>query len=153
MNGPAAQLGQRILDDIALARHIGVSVSAYDDSGLVLTAPLAANSNHHGTAFGGSLFSLAVLAAWGLLTLKLEERGVRGAIVVQKSEIDYLAPVTGDFIARAHAPDERELTQLVNLVKRRGRGRIRLTATIEQAGVSAVRFAGSFAVMRNGEET
>ena len=64
MNIPAAALEKRILTDIPLARHIGVRVVEFDGSSLALGAPLAANSNHKGTAFGGSLFSLAVLAGW-----------------------------------------------------------------------------------------
>jgi thioesterase domain-containing protein len=148
MTHPLHALEERILDEIALARHIGVRAREYTGAQLVLAAPLAANSNHHGTAFGGSLFSLAVLAAWGLLGLKLAERGVAGEIVIQQSRVQYRKPVTADFYARCFAPESDDLDKLVQTLERRGRGRIALIATIEQDGRTAVELEGTFAVVR-----
>jgi thioesterase domain-containing protein len=147
MNMPAADLEKRILTDIPLARHIGVRVVEFDGSTLVLGAPLAANSNHKGTAFGGSLFSLAVLAGWGLLSAKLRERGVEGELVIQDSRVSYLAPVTGDLSARAVLPTGPELERFLRAVDRYRKGRVRLHVTIEDAGREAVRFEGTFALL------
>ena len=55
---------------IPLTRAMQVRVEGYDKSGLVLTAPLAANHNHLGTAFGGSLAALVMLAGYALLWLE-----------------------------------------------------------------------------------
>lgn len=143
----AARLERRILADIPLARHIGVRVVEFDGHALVLRAPLSANSNHKGTAFGGSLFSLAVLAGWGLLTLKLGERGVEGELVIQDSRVSYLFPVTGELTARATLPDDGELERFMRAVDRYRKGRIRLQASIEQEGREAVRFEGTFALL------
>ena len=52
---------------------MGIRVAAYDGTSLKLTAPLAPNINHKSTAFGGSLYSLAVLCGWGIVHLKLAE--------------------------------------------------------------------------------
>jgi len=141
------ELQQRILTDIALARHIDVGVESYTGNELVLAAPLAENSNHKGTAFGGSLFSLAVLSGWGLLVLKLAERGVEADIVIQDSRMMYRRPVTGDFRARATLPPLEEFDRLLHMLERRGRGRLELGASIEQDGVVAVDFLGTFAVV------
>ena len=54
----------RITSEFALARHIGIVVERADDSGIILSAPLLPNANYKGTAFGGSLFSVAVLTGW-----------------------------------------------------------------------------------------
>lgn len=147
MNMTAADLEKRILTDIALARHIGVRVVEFDSRSLVLGAPFASNSNHKGTAFGGSLFSLAVLAGWGLLTVKLHEHGVEGELVIQDSRVSYLAPVTGELIARAALPAEPELEKFLRAVDRYRKGRIRLHVAIENAGREAVRFEGTFALL------
>ena len=147
MSTPATLLEKRIHTDIPLARHIGVRVSHFDGQSLVLSAPLAANSNHKGTAFGGSLFSLAVLAGWGLLTLKLAERGVEGELVIQDSKVSYLLPVTGDIVARATLPEARELNRFLTAVERYRKGRIRLSVSIEHAGREAVHFDGTFALL------
>jgi thioesterase domain-containing protein len=147
MNMPAADLEKRILTDIPLARHIGVRVLQFDGSSVVLGAPLAPNSNHKGTAFGGSLFSLAVLAGWGLLGAKLRERGVDGELVIQESRVSYLAPVTGDLVARATLPGGPELDRFMRAVDRYRKGRLRLNVTIEHAGHEAVHFEGTFALL------
>ena len=147
MNAPAADLEKRILTDIPLARHIGVHVVEFDGQSLVLSAPFAANSNHKGTAFGGSLFSLAVLAGWGLLTAKLRERGVEGELVIQDSRVNYLTPVTGALVARASLPAESELERFMRSVGRYRKGRVRLRVAIEHAGREAVHFEGTFALL------
>lgn len=148
MQATAQSLERRILGDIPLTRQIGVRVASYDGEALTLAAPLGPNSNHKGTAFGGSLFSLAVLAGWGVLTLKLAEHNAAGDIVIQDSEVRYRSPVTGDFTARAQAPAATEIERLLRMLKRHGRGRVRLRSVIEQAGKVAVEFEGTFAVAR-----
>ena len=52
---------RRLAADFPLARHIGIVVDSAGDDGIVLRAPLGPNANDKGTAFGGSLFSVAVL--------------------------------------------------------------------------------------------
>jgi thioesterase domain-containing protein len=147
------RLQDRILADIPLARHIGVRVLAGGEDSVVLAAALGSNSNHKGTAFGGSLFSLAVLAGWGLLSVKLEHAGVAGEIVIQETQVNYLRPVTGDFTARAVAPDAIEFERLLRTLQRRGRGRIGLKCFVEQSSAVAVEFNGTFAVVGGGAAT
>jgi thioesterase domain-containing protein len=135
-----------MLDDIPLARHIGVQVLAWDGHSLVLGAPLDANSNHKGTAFGGSLYSLAVLAGWGVLLLELEARGIDAEIVIQACAVDYRMPVTGDFTARAVAPDRAQIERCVRMFNRYGKARIEIATVIERQGLEAVRMRGTYVI-------
>ena len=63
----AAQLQAYILEHIPLARAMALRVARHDGAELELTAPLAANINDKGFAFGGSMASLMTLAGWGLV--------------------------------------------------------------------------------------
>ena len=54
---------------------MGVRVVAHDENGFIVEAPVALNSNHLRTAFGGSINAVATLAAYGLLWLELREHG------------------------------------------------------------------------------
>ncbi|MBS0199317.1 MAG: YiiD C-terminal domain-containing protein [Proteobacteria bacterium] len=72
-----------------------------DDGRCNLHAPLAANINDKGCAFGGSLVSLMTLAGWGLVTAWLERRGIKAEVYVADSQVKYRAPLYDDLDARA----------------------------------------------------
>ncbi|MGD8828046.1 MAG: YiiD C-terminal domain-containing protein, partial [Gammaproteobacteria bacterium] len=61
------RLSEYLHHSIPLIAHMGVEVCPVGEDGIRLRAPLAPNSNHIGTAFGGSLHGLATLACWGLV--------------------------------------------------------------------------------------
>jgi len=140
------RLEARLHQQIPLTRAVGIEVVRYSGSSLVLRAPLAPNVNHEQTVFGGSLYSVAVLAGWGLMVLVLEDQQLDGHIVIQHSEIAYLHPVECDFEACSTLPDPEELDQFLKMVTRKGKGRLRLQTLIGPADNPAVRFTGSFVV-------
>lgn len=131
---------------IPLTAAMGVQVEQADSAQLVLTAPLAANHNHLGTAFGGSLAALLVLAGYSLLWMEIGERGSH--IVVRSSTMDYRRPVFDPLRAVCRRPDEAALATFRQTFGRRGKARIELTATIEQDGEIAVEFRGVFVAVR-----
>ena len=133
-------------DKMPLTRALGVRVEEYDGRRLVLTAPLRDNVNHLGTAFGGSLYALAVLSGYGLLWLELRDAGAD--IVIRDSSVSYERPVRGDIRAACVRPAEKALDAFKRQFHQKGLARIVLSATVEDAGVTAVRFRGTFVAMR-----
>ena len=69
---------------------MALGFAGMDEETLRLAAPLSANVNDKGCAFGGSLTSLMTLAAWALMSMKLEQAGSRADIYVQDSSVRYL---------------------------------------------------------------
>lgn len=138
-------LQERIGREFLLAKHIGVVVESADDSAVVLRAPLAPNANHQGTAFGGSLYSLAVLSGWAWLTRYLAARDLSAAAVIQESNTRFLVPVNGEMRAGAAAPSEVQIAKFRKMLQRAGRGRIRLHVEITQGETLAALFEGVFA--------
>ena len=138
-------LQERIAAEFPLARHLGVVIESADDSGLVLYAPLALNANHQGTGFGGSLFSLAVLAGWAWVTRYLAGSDIAADAVIQESTIRYFIPVQGVLRATLLAPPPASTDKLLRMLRRAGRGRIGLTVDIHQDAILATRFEGIFA--------
>ncbi|MDT5270959.1 MAG: hypothetical protein QOH49_3145 [Acidobacteriota bacterium] len=143
---PERQIEELFYSKIPITRALGVRVEGYDGRRLMLTAPLRENVNHLGTAFGGSLNALAVLSGYGLLWLELRETECH--IVIHDSSISYERPVRGDIRAVCERPDEETLAAFKRTFDQKGRARISLSATIEDAGVTAVRFRGTFVAMR-----
>lgn len=132
-------------DQIPLSKAMGVRVESFDDGQLVLTAPLAPNHNHLGTAFGGSLSAIAVLAGYGSLWLQLDDRNAH--IVVRRSSIQYHHPVRESIRAICKRPDAASLAAFRNQFSQKGRARLSLQVTIEEAGRVCVEFEGVFVAL------
>ena len=130
---------------IPLSGAMGVEVRDYDGGRLVLKAPLAANYNHQDTAFGGSLYALAALAGWGLLTLGLRRRGLQADVVIAKSEMVYHRPVEGDFLACCEAGEAEQLAPFFRRLTQRGKARIELQVALADGPEPGADFSGNFA--------
>lgn len=142
-----AALQRTLHDEIPLTRAMDVRVAAYDGHLLRLTAPLPPNVNDKGTAFGGSLYSLAVLCGWSLLHLKIKEAGLAHNIVIQEANVRYLLPVSDDMTAECHIDDEA-VSQLYDTLNSRDRARLPLEIVIKQNERPAFEFSGRYVVLK-----
>lgn len=126
---------------------MGIRVVSVGADGVRLSAPLEPNLNHQSTAFGGSVASLAILAAWTLAHVRLREAGVAAAVVIQRSTVDYLKPVHGEMEAYCTSPAPAAWDRFLGGVERRGRGRLRLSAEVSSEQVLAATFDGLYAAL------
>lgn len=133
-------------EQIPITQAMGVKVTRYDEGGLELTAPLAANHNHLGTAFGGSLSAVATLAGYALLWLLLGDRGVH--VVVREGHISYKHPVEGEIRAVCRAPEAARLEAFQKAFQHAGKARLELTVTVEHGGRACVEFTGMYVALR-----
>jgi thioesterase domain-containing protein len=127
---------------------LGLVVAGYDGERLRLSAPLAANVNDKGCAFGGSLGSLLTLAGWGLLQLRLEAAGIDADIFVADSRLRFRAPLYADLVAEAVLADPPAWEGFLAAVRKRGRGRIQLRGVVPlPEGGIATELEGDFAAI------
>jgi thioesterase domain-containing protein len=138
-------LQNRIVAEFTLAKHIGIVVESADDAAVVLRAPLEPNANYKGTAFAGSLYSVAVLTGWAWVTRYLAARGLAADAVIQESSVRFLSPVQGELRASTAAPSDAQIDKFRKMLQRAGRGRIRLRVEINYGGTLAALFEGVFA--------
>jgi thioesterase domain-containing protein len=141
----AGYLQDRIDREIMLAKPMGVIVETADETAVILRAPLAPNANHKGTAFGGSLYSLAVLTGWAWVTRFIASRQLNADAVIQESSMRFLKPVRGEMRASIQIPAEAEVDKFKRMLARAERGRIRLQVTMHHESTLAVVFDGLFA--------
>ena len=127
---------------IPLTRAMGVRVVAHDENGFVLEAPVALNSNHLRTGFGGSINAVATLAAYGLLWLELREQPVH--VVVAESSIRFLRPVRETIRAICPLPELEELKSFRTRFAEKGKARITLRVKVVEDGQKAAEFEGIF---------
>jgi thioesterase domain-containing protein len=128
-----------------------VAIAGYDGEKLRLTAPLSHNVNDKGCAFGGSLSSLMTLAAWGVVTLRIQSAGMRADVFVADSQVRYLAPLYADLEAEAEAAPESDWHAFLATLAERGRARTELVARVGlPEGGDAATFRARFVAFRKG---
>jgi thioesterase domain-containing protein len=133
--------------EIPVTQRLGIRFAGAPNGAVRLRAPLAANVNHKGTAFAGSLNAIATLAGWAVVWLVLRRGDQPGHVVIQDSSIRYLRPVTGDFEAYCEPPGVRAVERLTAALSRRGRGRIELAVTVSDRDGPAVTFRGRYVAL------
>lgn len=133
---------------IPLAAALEISVLHADDAFAELKAPLHPNRNHMGTAFGGSLNAVMVLAGYAWLFQSMHSRGHNAHVVLKQSTIQYLLPVAADFRAVAKGTDRPSFEKFISGVAKKGRARITVVTEIETPAGVACRLTCEFVTMR-----
>ena len=123
-----------------------LSIATYQQGSLSLAAPLAANINHQGTVFGGSLNAAATLCGWGLLLLELNKLNLKTNIVIQRSHTEYRLPVSADFTVHCTLNNAAMFIRFVDRLKKRKIARIELTSYIKAKENIALDFTGIYVV-------
>ena len=122
---------QHMIDaNIPLAGHMGINVKSVDDKGVVLAAPLGPNHNHKGTAFGGSIASLALLCGWSAMVNLFHEWGFKGEAVVASLKTDYILPVDAEFEACCKLPSHTVLRGFKEELTKNGKAKLTLDCNV-----------------------
>jgi thioesterase domain-containing protein len=133
----------------AAAMHL--RIDHYDGERLGLHAPLAHHVNDKGCAFGGSLSSLMTLAAWGLVSMRLEAAGLQSDVYVGDNRVRYLAPLYADLEAEAELSPEASWEDFIASLRSRGRARTLVDARIRLPGGGvAADFSARFVAFAKG---
>ncbi len=137
-------LQQFLREHIPLSKAMEVEVLKASTAGVKLSAPLAPNINHRQTVFGGSATALAILSAWALIYLRLEDEKLKRRIVIQRSNMTYERPMTGSFTASSSVVDEATWRRFVSTLKRKDRARIKISSILHCNGERVGRLEGDF---------
>jgi thioesterase domain-containing protein len=129
---------------IPLSKAMAVEVEVATPQVVRLVAPLAPNTNHHGTVFGGSASAVAVLSAWGLLHVAMADASIKADLVVQKSSMSYELPITGEFVAEATPPAPEKWQRFLATLLKYKRARISIHSILNCAGQQVGKFEGDF---------
>jgi thioesterase domain-containing protein len=129
-------------EQIPITRAMGLRVVANDENGFVVEAPVALNSNHLRTAFGGSINAVATLAAYGFLWLELNEAAAH--VVVAESSIRFLRPVRETIRALCLRPAAEDLEVFRAQFAAKQKARIALRVNVIESGETAAEFEGTF---------
>ncbi len=134
-------------EQIPLTQTMGLRV-VDDPRGFALTAPVALNSNHLRTAFGGSINALALLAGYGALWSLLRDRS-DAHVVVQASSIKYLRPVRQEIRAVCLDLTSARSEEFERDLRRGRKARLSLRVVVEEEGETAAEFDGRFVALKD----
>lgn len=127
--------------EIPLTRAMGVRVLAHEEC-FAVEAPVALNSNHLGTGFGGSIHSIATIA--GYLFLWDQVRDQRAHLVIGESTIRFLRPVRETIRAICSMPAAGDLGAFKSTLRSEGTARLPLEVRVEEDGLVAAQFRATF---------
>jgi len=137
--------------EIPMSAQMGIRVHSNGPTGLVMRLPLTPNRNHQQTAFAGSLNALCTIAGWGYTYLLLRELSRRGNIVIHRSSIKYMEPVTSSEIyAHCHEVTAAEKQHFLEMLDDKGQTKLDLAVEIAGSSGPAVSFKGSYVVLPIG---
>lgn len=141
------QIVSTLRKQIKLYEHLGVTVLDLDAGRVRLGADLQKNLNHKATAFGGSIYSVAVLAAYSLVLTSLKEHRIESEnIVIAKGEIKYLRPIEEDFEALCEWTKPGDLMNFIDQLLSAGSVREDLRVKVICRGSVCAVFNGTFVV-------
>ncbi|MFA7554415.1 MAG: YiiD C-terminal domain-containing protein [Spongiibacteraceae bacterium] len=141
-------LDEFFAEHLPITQYLNMRVHEYSGESFSLAIDLAPSINDKLTAFGGSLYCLAVMNCWGMVYLQGRQRGLNPNLVVSRAEIEYLAPVDDEvIIASCHAPEEINWDDFFAAYQSRGKARATVSSTVLCNGREALRFNGEYAII------
>lgn len=136
------QLNKLLREQIPLAEAMNVRVVRADNEIVELACSLAANHNHLGSAFGGSLSSIMILAAYCRLFQMINGTG---HVLLKSNATEFLRPVNEDLRAICYPPKAEASQKFLNTYLKKGKARISLDSEIIlKDGSVACRMTGEF---------
>lgn len=140
MNAQALQ--DKLHAEIPMSKYMQVKVVRANQQEIELECDLAPNHNHVGTAFGGSLATLMVLAAYCQLFEIINETG---HVLLKNTSMNFIYPVEEKLRAVCKAPALDQVKKFQEAYAKKGKARLELSSQIVLAdGRVACQMTGEF---------
>lgn len=139
---------QYLHEHIPMSKAMEVTVTSINETGVILSAPLAPNINHRNTVFGGSISTLAILSAWTFIHVQLKTLNMASRIVIQSNSLEYTNPALGDFQAHCPAPAPKAWQRFITTLSKRGKGRITLSSEVFSDTTLVGKFQGKYVALK-----
>ena len=140
MNAQALQ--DKLHSEIPMSKYMQVKVVRANQEEIELECDLAPNHNHVGTAFGGSLATLMVLAAYCQLFEIINETG---HVLLKNTSMNFIYPVEEKLRAVCKAPALDQVQKFQEAYAKKGKARLELSSQIVLAdGRIACQMTGEF---------
>ena len=137
-----------IEENIPITKAMGMTIQALNRNEVRLSAPIAQNINHRGSAFGGSIDSLFLTTGWAFIRFLIDHYKPTPIIVGSKGSTNFIKPILEDFEAALVMPTDSEIDKFLSTFDRFGKARITAKATIHENGELCAEFEGDYVVVK-----
>jgi thioesterase domain-containing protein len=142
MSSLSENLEKLLRQQMPLAEAMDVHVVRADAEHTELSCSLSKNHNHLGSAFGGSLTALMILAAYCRI---FQIMNGQGHVLLKSSSCEFLAPVEEELRAVCLPPQPQDAEEFLRVYNKKGRARLVLQSEIRlHDGRVAARLSGEF---------
>lgn len=139
---------QFLYKQIPITKEMGINVIEFTPSRVRISAKLEPNLNHKCTAFGGSINSLMTVCGWAMVYANIKAIDKDAHIVIQKSNINYLAPINKDFIAECILSDEISIKKFIELYNKHSKARLKLKVTCSDEQILLSEYEGQYVAFK-----
>lgn len=142
------QINRYIHEQLPSMAAMGASVESVDETALILTAPLDQNHNGHGSAFGASLYSVAMMSCFAAMYLACREHFDSPTIMIRDGQMRYRQPCDQPIIrASCRMPNIRQWEGFFAHYEKAGKTTLSLTSKILQVDDVCAYFDGLFVLV------
>lgn len=143
------EIQNKIHTQIPMTKLMQLKLKEINNDFLITQAPLNINVNDKGTAFGGSLSSIAIISSWCMAYYLSKQFNLdNSSIVIVNNETKFLRPVTKDIICTTFIPKEEELKILHSKLEVKNSGTIKIYAQIIENEKICVDFRGTYYIKK-----
>ena len=145
----AAALQKYLEDHIPIVKANRFTVADASPDRVAIGGRLADHVNHRDSAFGGSLSTALILAAWGQVRLWTDNFAPNTVIVIAQQRVSFHLPVLQDFEAVSLPLSTATLDRARSMLTRFHKARFTVEAILVHTGDTQARaeFAGEFVVV------
>ncbi|MBM3713423.1 MAG: hypothetical protein FJW56_08325 [Actinobacteria bacterium] len=138
------ELEEFIKKNIPLANFMNFRIEELKRNFIKLSAPIKPNDNHYGTAFGGSLAILGILAGWGLLHFNMLQEKINGTIVIKEGTMKFIRPALSDFEAINNSLNNDLWESFKKDLLEKGKAEIKMESKLYSQYANVALHVGSF---------
>ena len=140
----SSEFEQFLHEQIPITKAMEFNVIEFSTSKVKVLAKLKPNTNHMGTAFGGSINSLMAVCGWAMMYANVKDVAPEAHIVIQKSSINYLGSIKEDFVAECELTDEDARIKFLEMYHRHQKGKLQLSVFCYDKEILLARFEGQY---------
>lgn len=122
---------------------LDIQLEQADLQAVRLRANFTKNRNHHNTMFGGSIALIATACGW---ISAFVQSNYNVHIVIKRSEIDYILPVTSDLVALCQPVSVEEIKKCQKMLQRFDKGVLIIECLLLSNNQLSAHWRGEFVI-------